>query len=487
MGGGRTRPPAESGYDKLNFTPKGRQIRAIYQNRLRQLTDGGQYQSVGLRSMFVLDKESGKDNVSIEVYSVPDLARPLFEEAVKAEFKPTSIGKSFGPSWSTHWFRVRINVPSRMKNADRVQFNWDSNSEALVYTEDGEAVQGLTGGGERVEWIFPQSWKDGSEHLFYVEMACNGMFGNASGDSIQPPDPNRQFQLKTAEIHVPNLEALGLYYDYWIIGDSSREFPENSWEAHEATQVANEILNQFEAGNQETVINGRKLAAKYLGDKVSSHEVYETGTTPLVFATGHCHIDSCWLWPFDETKRKVARSWASQCNLMDLYPEHRFTSSSAQQYKWLEQLYPKTFNRVREKINEGKFQYIGGSWVEHDTNLPGGESLVRQFLLGQRYFESRFGARCQTFWLPDTFGYSAQLPQLCRLAGLTRFFTQKLYVVTYPIVARRITNGWVIGRGTILISSSIQRSIGSPSTVPRSLRICLRVKPIPPRQTGETS
>jgi alpha-mannosidase len=85
MGGGRTRPQAESGYDLLNFTPKGKQIRSIYQERLRQLTDGGQYQSVGLRSMFVQDKENGKDNVKLEVYSVPDLSRPPFEEAIKGE------------------------------------------------------------------------------------------------------------------------------------------------------------------------------------------------------------------------------------------------------------------------------------------------------------------------------------------------------------------------------------------------------------------
>lgn len=111
---------------------------------------------------------------------------------------------------------------------------------------------------------------------------------------------------------------------------------------------------------------------------------------------------------------------------MDQYPEHRFSCSSAQQYKWLEKYYPKTFSRVRQKVLSGQFQYIGGSWVEHDTNMPCGESLSRQFLLGQRYFESRFGARCNTFWLPDTFGYSAQLPQLCRLSGMSRFFTQKL-------------------------------------------------------------
>jgi len=111
---------------------------------------------------------------------------------------------------------------------------------------------------------------------------------------------------------------------------------------------------------------------------------------------------------------------------MDRYPEHRFTASQAAQYKWLQEYYPALYERVKVKVKEGKFQPIGGSWVEHDTNMPSGESLVRQFLYGQRFFESHFGKRCTTFWLPDTFGYSAQLPQLCRLAGMSRFFTQKL-------------------------------------------------------------
>lgn len=88
--------------------------------------------------------------------------------------------------------------------------------------------------------------------------------------------------------------------------------------------------------------------------------------------------------------------------------------------------YPSLFDRVKEKVKKGTFQPIGGSWVEHDTNMPSGESLARQFIYGQRFFESHFGARSKTFWLPDTFGYSAQLPQLCRLAGMSNFLTQKL-------------------------------------------------------------
>ena len=179
-------------------------------------------------------------------------------------------------------------------------------------------------------------------------------------------------------------------------------------------------------GSQDSILKGREIARKYLGDKANSHEVYDSDQKPIVYAIGHCHIDTCWLWPWAETKRKVARSWSNQCDLMDRYPEHRFTCSQAQQYKWLEQLYPSLYDRVKAKVKQGTFQPIGGSWVEHDTNMPSGESLVRQFLYGQRFFESHFGERCTTFWLPDTFGYSSQLPQLCRLAGMSRFFTQKL-------------------------------------------------------------
>ena len=186
-------------------------------------------------------------------------------------------------------------------------------------------------------------------------------------------------------------------------------------------------MNEFIAGNgsKEAIVKCRQLAREYIGN-IDTADIYENGKEHIVYAVGNCHIDTCWLWPWAETKRKVARSWSNQCDLMDRYPELRFACSQAQQYKWLEQIYPKLYDRVKSKVKKGTFQPIGGSWVEHDTNMPSGESLVRQFLYGQRFFESHFGERCRTFWLPDTFGYSSQLPQLCRLAGMSRFFTQKL-------------------------------------------------------------
>lgn len=110
-------------------------------------------------------------------------------------------------------------MPDELRHKNHVEFHWDANNEGLIWTEDGNPVHGLTGGGERTEWILPDSYRDGKEHVFYIEMACNGMFGNApGGDSIQPPDPNKYFQLHKADIVAINLDARALHIDFWIIG-----------------------------------------------------------------------------------------------------------------------------------------------------------------------------------------------------------------------------------------------------------------------------
>ena len=369
----------------------------------------------------------GEPHVKLSVWHAPDLTRPTFKEATSHKFEKTSVGHSFGPAWSTHWFKVVLTVPEGLRHKEHLELHWDANNEGMVWTEDGNPLQGLTGAGERVEWVLPHSFRDGKEHTIYIEMACNGMFGCApGGDSIQPPDPNKTYRLSKASIVAVNLQARALSIDIWIIGDAARELPDNSPARHQALDTATRILNTFVKGDKDSIVRCREIAQECLGKLVDSHKVYENGQEPDVYGIGHCHIDSCWLWPWAETKRKVARSWSNQCDLMDRYPELHFACSQAQQYKWLKENYPYVFNRVKEKVHKGQFHPIGGSWVEHDTNMPSGESLARQFLYGQRFFESHFGERCRTFWLPDTFGYSSQLPQLCRLAGMNRFLTQKL-------------------------------------------------------------
>jgi alpha-mannosidase len=111
---------------------------------------------------------------------------------------------------------------------------------------------------------------------------------------------------------------------------------------------------------------------------------------------------------------------------MEDYPEYKFACSQAQQLAWVEEAYPALFARLQAAAAAGQFIPVGGCWVEMDGNLPAGEAFARQFLHGQRYFEQKFGRRCDVFWLPDTFGYAAQLPQLSVLSGMPYFVTQKL-------------------------------------------------------------
>ncbi|KAL7629336.1 Glycoside hydrolase, 38 vacuolar alpha mannosidase [Parahypoxylon ruwenzoriense] len=427
MGGETTKPKvAESEYPVLAPTPVGKRITHIYKERITQFYSQGQWEKRNLLAMMNEGVASGPPYVHLYTWPAPGLSRPTFEEAMAGKYTPAVVGQSFGPSWSTHWFKVVLRVPDDLRDKEHLEFHWDSNSEGMVWTDDGKPLQGLTGGGERVEWILPDSFRDGKDHTIYIEMACNSMFGNPAGDIIQPPDPNRSFQLVKADICAINLDARQLWIDTWIIGDAAREFPEDSWEQHKALNVVTNIIDSYVLGDKESLKKCRKIAQEYIGSNVNSSKVYDSGLVPQVFGIGHCHIDTCWLWPWAETKRKVARSWSNQCDLMERYPELNFACSQAQQYKWLKALYPYTFDRVKQKVKERQFHPIGGSWVEHDTNMPSGESLVRQFLYGQRFFESNFGERCRTFWLPDTFGYSSQLPQVCRLAGMDRFLTQKL-------------------------------------------------------------
>ena len=162
-------------------------------------------------------RATGKDHVKLSVYSPPNLSRPSFDDAVSHDFKETSVGQWFGPSWSTHWLKVELRIPPELQQKELLELHWDAGNEGLIWTEAGEPIQGLTGG-ERIEWIIPRSFRDGQFHTIYIEMACNGMFGNGTAGVISPPQPDRYFQLHKADIVAVNLEARQLYIDFWIIG-----------------------------------------------------------------------------------------------------------------------------------------------------------------------------------------------------------------------------------------------------------------------------
>jgi len=142
--------------------------------------------------------------------------------------------------------------------------------------------------------------------------------------------------------------------------------------------------------------------------------------------TGHAHLDLAWLWPLSETRRKARRTFSSVIGLMDRYKDFTFNQSSAQLYAWMEEENPDLFEKMRARIEEGRWEPVGGSWTEPDCQVTGGESFVRQLVYGQRYFEERFGRHSTVAWVPDAFGFSPGIPQLLRGAGLSGFFTAKL-------------------------------------------------------------
>jgi alpha-mannosidase len=142
--------------------------------------------------------------------------------------------------------------------------------------------------------------------------------------------------------------------------------------------------------------------------------------------SGHAHIDLAWLWPVAETRRKVRRTWSSMLHLMEKYDEFTFNQSSAQAYKWMEDDDPELLERIKERVAEGRWETVGGSWAEPDCQVTGGEAFARQLFYGQRYFEQTFGSRNTVAWLPDVFGFSGGIPQMLQSAGITGFFTTKL-------------------------------------------------------------
>ena len=147
---------------------------------------------------------------------------------------------------------------------------------------------------------------------------------------------------------------------------------------------------------------------------------------PVAGIIGHSHMDTAWLWHVDETVKKCARTFSNQLSLMEQYPEHRFIQSSALHSDMMRKHYPELFLRIKEKVREGRYEPNGAVWVECDCNITSGESMIRQFLWGQRFNEKHFGYRSDSFWLPDTFGYSASIPQIMKGCGVDYFLTTKL-------------------------------------------------------------
>jgi len=355
--------------------------------------------------------------LNLKAYAAP--GRIPYAEALRGDFHPIQPGEKFGPLWSTHWVQVQAQIPAEWRGQE-IHLLWDSASEACLW-QNGEPLQGFTGSFSswqdeaiRKEFILTKNAQGGEMVQFFIETACNGLFG-LSNEAANP----RIGELRQAEIAVFDRAAWDLYWDLKIIADLALHLPANSPRGGQALYAANEMVNTILLDDPSTWQTARAIAARFFA-------AHNGDGQHNLSAIGHAHIDTAWLWQMAETKRKSTRTFASATRYMDEYPEYKFACPQAQQLAWMKELHPALYARIREKARAGQFIPVGGTWVEPDCNLPSGESLVRQFLYGQRFFEAEFGARCQEFWNPDVFGYSGALPQIMKLAGIRYFLTQKL-------------------------------------------------------------
>lgn len=221
-------------------------------------------------------------------------------------------------------------------------------------------------------------------------------------------------------------EVQGLYYDLqvplWALERMNRE--ERS--RLEIESVLNSTVN---------LLDFRRVPSAAFSASVESardyikKELYENRAgygDVIATCIGHTHIDVAWWWTVEQTREKVARSFATVLKLMEEYPAYKFMSSQPQLYQFLKERYPELYSLVKERIAEGRWEPEGGMWLEADCNLTSGESLVRQFMHGKRFFQQEFGIDNRVLWLPDVFGYSGALPQIMKKCGVDYFMTTKL-------------------------------------------------------------
>jgi len=215
-----------------------------------------------------------------------------------------------------------------------------------------------------------------------------------------------------------------LYYDLRVPVDVARLLPPDDARRHAILHHAEAALAVIDLRPGEARFHASLRAALPHADAI--YALADADAMPRVVATGHTHIDVAWLWRVRETRQKMARSMATALGLMEAYPAYRFMYNQCILLDYLAQDYPDIMARIKDRVAAGQFEIEGALWLEPDVNIASGEALVRHILHGVRFHEQTFGVRPRILWLPDTFGYSAALPQLMAQAGLDTFVTHKM-------------------------------------------------------------
>ncbi len=367
--------------------------------------------------------------LTIEAWEAPGEPVP-FAEASAQTYRPIAVGDRWGRPWSTLWLHVTGTVPAtwaEVTDTDaelQLDLSFSNmpgfQAEAMVWSSAGVPVKAVNPFNQYLT-VTP-----GEEIDLYLECAANpdvagsrscaptelGTWETAGDDPI--------YDLTRLHLALRSVPVWQLEQDLVAVRDAMMTMEESSsrrWDLLRATERALDAADPDRL--HTTAADARAALAGVLGTRGADGRM-------TIIATGHAHIDSAWLWPVRETKRKCARTFANVCWLLERYPQLNFSASSAQQYAWIRSDYPELFERIAEHVRAGRFIPVGGMWVESDTNMPGSEAMARQFIQGKSFFLENFGVETTTTWLPDSFGYSAALPQICAAAGNSDFLTQKV-------------------------------------------------------------
>jgi alpha-mannosidase len=342
-----------------------------------------------------------------------------YDEAVRGDYRPFHASEAWGAPWSTTWFHVQGRVPDEWTGERAVAlidlgFTGPTGftCEALAW-KDGRPWRGID---PNHRWL-PIS---GPEVDFYLEAAANPI-ATLSGPEPAPSmialreSDAPQFVFRQAELAIQDEGARKAALDYKVILDLAEAT---------ASPLAGEVPG--EVGRWGSAGGGTGLVAALETGDLSEVLARPSRSTHHITAVGHAHIDTAWLWPLREARRKCARSFSTALALMDEYPDYRFACSQPAQYAWMKEHYPDIYRGIGSRVAAGQWEPVGAMWVEADCNLPSGEALARQLLHGKRFFMREFGYETKELWLPDVFGYPGSLPQLIAEAGCDHFLTQKL-------------------------------------------------------------